>query len=271
MITTRTEGRLLPIILSGLFLCTEWRAHFTSEKLQAITDIIVDTVKESCQCQKHIFATLHCLNQSSNSIIYTAIVTGASDLETSAILDRINSWVSSGPTISVLGVLMRVGEECTENVTNLDSGVCSRNEMCSREQYSCNKTQSSPTGSDTGENIGIAISAAVAGILVGGALVAIPFCIMKCRQSRLQAYNVKDDMPTSTNAAYAMTSISDRQRAESMEHSYDVIKNAHALDGPPPPCRPRQMTALDGSYEIHTPPNIRQMRVQQRVDTENDH
>jgi hypothetical protein len=193
MITTRAEGRLLPIILSGLFLCMEWRARFTSEKLQAITDIIVDTVKESCQCQKKIFgSTLHCLNQTSNSITYTAIVTGASDLETSAILDRINSWVSSGPTISVLGVLMRVGEECTENVTNLDSGVCSRNEMCSREQYSCNKTQSSPTGSDTGENIGIAISAAVAGILVGGALVAIPFCIMKCRQSRLRAFNIKE-------------------------------------------------------------------------------
>ena len=70
-------------------------------------------------------------------------------------------------------------------------------------------------------------------------------------------------MDTSGNMAYGMTAIN-RERSSS-DHDYDVITNPYT--GDPPPTLPRRVLGEEGeaSYEVSTPPKIRQMREQQKA------
>ena len=83
----------------------------------------------SCQCQvttnnidEESFA---CFEASPNSVTYQARLSGTSERDSTFLISLIEDWVSTGPTIRVRGMLMRVGEECSTAISDLSEGVCS--------------------------------------------------------------------------------------------------------------------------------------------------
>ena len=72
-------------------------------------------------------------------------------------------------------------------------------------------------------------------------------------------------MDTSSNMAYGMTVFNrDTALDSSADHEYEVVRNHRVQGAPPTP--PRQEQAAEegeSGYEVGTPSNIRQMRMQQ--------
>ena len=90
---------------------------------------MLNELSNSCQCQ--ITADnidqeqLPCFVESSNYVTYQARLGGTPEKDSGSLVALIDRWVSSGPTIIVQGVLMRLGEDCTTTVSDLSAGVCS--------------------------------------------------------------------------------------------------------------------------------------------------
>ena len=80
-------------------------------------------------------------------------------------------------------------------------------------------------------------------------------------------------MDTSSNMAYGMTVINRAASInDSTDHDYDVVNNRRPQDTPPTLPR-RDLPAGQGGntgYEVSTPTNIRQMRVQRSSQNEED-
>ena len=87
---------------------------------------MLNELSNSCQCQ--ITADnidqeqLACFDALSNYVTYQARIIGNLENNSAFLTSLIESWASSGPSISVLGVLLGLGEDCTSDVS---AGVCS--------------------------------------------------------------------------------------------------------------------------------------------------
>ena len=164
--------------------------------------------------------SLSCSNGSTNSVFFSGEIPGSSCGNSSNLETDIQNWISGGPTVSVLGVLMSVtwGEcsSCSDFATGL----------CDKEDFTCNNTEpatefvsvsstttfrsissdpvestpvvcdcvqsSSPSSSSLGLSVGVAVAVGLAVILVAGAAILIPFCILKHRHVGfpLKRYNI---------------------------------------------------------------------------------
>lgn len=90
----------------------------------------MDAIAETCDC---VFTSynidredLDCSTGSTNSLNYTARLTSTfADIDSQELLEFVSQWVSSEPTITVEGVLLRVVEDkCTGSVATVGSDVC---------------------------------------------------------------------------------------------------------------------------------------------------
>ena len=141
-------------------------------KLADITRAVEEELSGSCQCQittdsidEESFA---CFETSPNSVTYRARLSGTFERDSASLISLIEEWVSTGPTIRVRGVLMRVGEECFTAISDLREGVCSSSE-----------TQTT-TSSSTGTVVG-GVTAVVVVLIVAVAVVVIIALIMRHR------------------------------------------------------------------------------------------
>ena len=104
----------------------------TSLKLADITREVEEELSGSCECQffNDIIdeESFSCFEASPNSVTYRARLSGTSERDSASLVSLIEDWVSTGPTIHVRGVLMRVGEECSTfstAISELSEGICS--------------------------------------------------------------------------------------------------------------------------------------------------
>ena len=129
---------------------------------------------------------------------------GSADINSTTIVSLIEDWIASTPTISVLGVLVGVGEECTVDVTDLSSGVCTKR----NETPSCGSTptdqmnqtenitdqptdqSSSDSCTDISAAIGIAVAVGV-GVVSGITITVITVCIFKRKKQHQHSYSLK--------------------------------------------------------------------------------
>ena len=207
------SGLHLEICLSGFFNCTEWVVVMPEAKIQ---DIVDKLLRQSFQSNTTasvedaiVNGSLSCSSGSTNSVFFSAEIPGSSFGNSSNLETDIQNWASGGPTVSVLGVLMSVTwGECS---SCSDFATC----FCDREDFTCNSTQlsteflsvssttsspsissdpvestpvvcdsvqpSSPSSPSLGLSVGVAVAVGLAVILVVGAAVLIPFCILKHR------------------------------------------------------------------------------------------
>jgi hypothetical protein len=257
--TTLPDYGSLEIQLSGLIVCSEWLGFSTNQKIQDISDTINEQLNTLCpQCQLNgqeiSNATLECLGESPNSVIFSAVISGTADKDSGDLLEELSAWISTSPSVRVLGVLMGLGEQCSSVVSDLSGNICD------------SPSEPSTQTASLGLSVGVGIGAGLAVLLAAGAAFLILFCIMKYRRRRTQSYLIKklDAMDTSSNMAYGMTVINRAAAVNtSSDDDYDVVNNLRLQDTLP--ALPRRESAGQGgntSSEVSTPTNIRQMRVQ---------
>ena len=165
--------------------------HFSTEKIQDITNALTSELSTLCQCQlmSGIFddKRLICFHESSNSVTFQAQISGTADMDSETFVALIENWVATKPTIHVLGALLRVGEECTMTVTELSGGVCSEVDTQTQEDGS---DEGSCTG--IGASVGIAVAVAVALILTASAVIIVTFYIIRCKR---KTFSLKESGP----------------------------------------------------------------------------
>ena len=147
---------------------------------------MLNELSNSCQCQ--ITADnidqeqLPCFVESSNYVTYQARLGGTPEQDSGYLVSLIDSWVSSGPTILVQGMLMRLGEDCTTTVSDLSSGVCSvfgaQTDTCECECPSTNSSESTNTGAIVGAVV------AVVGVLIIAAIAVATLLILRSRRGK---------------------------------------------------------------------------------------
>ena len=138
---------------------------------------MLNELSNSCQCQ--ITADnidqeqLPCFVESSNYVTYQARLGGTPEQNSGSLVSLIDSWVSSGPTILVQGMLMRLGEDCTTTVSDLSSGVCS--------VFGAQTDTSEST--NTGAIVGAVV--AVVGVLIIAAIAVATLLILRSHRGKL--------------------------------------------------------------------------------------
>ena len=199
-----------PSQLSKPYSLYSRQAYFTIQKTQAISYTVNEELKTLCpECQltgQEIFnATLECVSESPNSVIFSAVISGTAEKDSRGLLEELSAWISStSPSISVLGVVLGLGEECSSVVSDLggDFEFCSKlrsstcetptNDTQANQGGSCNDRETKSSGT-LGLSVGVGIGVGLVLILVAGAVVLIPFCFLKYRRSSMQSYLVKKE------------------------------------------------------------------------------
>ena len=177
------------------------------EKLQNISNFIAAELSRLCSCQltnKEIFnATLECVDEFPNSVSFSAIISGTADINSSVLLDMIDTLLSTSPSINILGVMVGAGDGCGSISADSNSGsVCEKLTKCPANTTStvsggmnggcsCNETGSSAATS-LGQNVGVAAGVAVGVVLLVTVAGLIQFCIMKCRRGRFRQFFQKE-------------------------------------------------------------------------------
>ena len=149
---------------------------------------MLNELSNSCQCQ--ITADnidqeqLPCFVESSNYVTYQVRLGGTPEQDSGYLVALIDSWVSSGPTILVQGMLMRLGEDCTTTVSDLTSGVCSvfgtQTDTCECECPSTN----------TGAIVGAVV--AVVGVLIIAAIAVATLLILRSRRGKFSLQKAEE-------------------------------------------------------------------------------
>ena len=134
-------------------------------------------LSNSCQCQ--ITADnidqeqLASFDASSNYVTYQARIVGTLEKNSAFLTSLIEDWASSGPSISVQGVLLGLGEDCTSDVSD---GVCS---VFGAQTDTCEcECQSSNTGAIVGAVV------AVVGVLIIAAIAVATILILRSRRGK---------------------------------------------------------------------------------------
>ena len=181
-----------------------------NEKAQDIANTINQELESLCQCQLNgqeiSNGTLECRSESPNSVIFSGIISGTAEKESEVLLRDIDAWTATSPTIHVLGAVMGVGEQCTSVISDLSDDVCNKDCSCDASTTtqpstdpeanrggSCNESETTSSSSSLGLSVGVAVAVGLAVILVAGAAVLIPFCILKHRRSHMHSYLIKKE------------------------------------------------------------------------------
>lgn len=184
-----------------ILYCYRLQMFLKSDKRQDITSIITNVLNTSCNCQRgNVSDTrLTCSNESLNSVVYQALLSGT---DSGALVSVLEEWIDATPTVHVQGVLVRVGGGCAVNVTDLSSDICSE----SNEPSTCNVTQTEPTdqrdqtektesGSDScidmGLVLGTAAAVVVGVVLPASVIIIITCCILKRKRRPRHSYSLK--------------------------------------------------------------------------------
>ena len=147
---------------------------------------MLNELSNSCQCQ--ITADnidqeqLPCFVESSNYVTYQARLGGTPEQDSGSLVSLIDSWVSSGPTILVQGMLMRLGEDCTTTVSDLSSGVCS--------VFGAQTDTSECPSTNTGAIVGAVV--AVAAVLIIAAIAVATLIILRSRRGKFSLQKAEE-------------------------------------------------------------------------------
>ena len=170
-----------------------------NEKAQDIADTINQELEAVCQCQltgqEISNGTLQCQSESPNSVVFSGIISGTAEKGSTVLLRDLDTWTATSPSIHVLGVVMGVGEQCTSVISDLNICDTSTTTQSSTEPEvdrggSCNESETT-SSSSLGLSVGVAVAVGLAVILVTGAAVLIPFCILKHRRGRMHGYLIE--------------------------------------------------------------------------------
>lgn len=121
------------------------------EKLTSITATVSDHIRSRCQgCAGLVDARLitdaafKCFSDTANEVTVRGWLHSPSPLQTgvSELVGRLEEWVSSGPSLSVSGVLLRVDRHCEVVIESFEDEECS---VTSTTTTSTSVASSTPT------------------------------------------------------------------------------------------------------------------------------
>ena len=158
------------VIIIVILLLRLFQSYNNAQKLINIKNAVLNELSNSCQCQ--ITADnidqeqLGCsdLDASSNYVTYQARIIGTLEKDSAFLTSLIEDWASSGPSISVQGVLLGLGEDCSSDVSD---GVCS----VIGAQTNTRECPSTNTGAIVGTVIAVAAVLNVAVIVVAAVVI----------------------------------------------------------------------------------------------------
>ena len=157
-----------------------------AQKLEDIRNTVLNDLSNSCQyliiADNIDQEKLSCSAESSNHVTYLARFSGTSEEESAYLVSNIERWVSSGPTILVQGMLMRLGEDCNTTVSDLSAGVCS---VFGAQTFTCECTCLSTTTI-------VAKVVAVAAVLIIAAIAVATLLILRSHRGIFSLQNTEE-------------------------------------------------------------------------------
>ena len=148
-----------------------WQVFSTSQKIQDVSDTINEQLNTLCpQCQLNgqeiSNATLECLSESPNSVIFSAVISGTADKDSGGLLEELSAWISTSPSVRVLGVLMGLGDQCSSVVSDLSGNICDSPPPTqpptateANRGASCNISETTVSSGSVGLSVGVGIVA----------------------------------------------------------------------------------------------------------------
>ena len=117
-------------------------------------------LEKLCQCQVTTNSidreSFLCFDQSEMSVSYRAQLSGTSETDGDSLISLLEDWVSSGPTIRVRGVLMKVDATCAVTISDFSDNTCFDEEASSQT-----------------DNTGTVVGGAVVAVLIVAVAVAL--------------------------------------------------------------------------------------------------
>ena len=144
---------------------------------------MIDELSNTCQCQITANSIdqeqLACFDALSNYVTYQGRIIGTLEKNSAFLTSLIEDWASSGPSISVQGMLLGLGEDCT---SDLSAGVCSafgaQTDTCE-----CPRT-------NTGAIVGAVV--AVAAVLIIAAIAIATLLILRSRRGKFSLQKAEE-------------------------------------------------------------------------------
>ena len=175
-------------MVMSLMLYSYFQNFRYAQKLEDIRNAVLNDLSKSCQylitADNIDQEKLSCSAESSNHVTYLAWLSGTPEQDSGSLVALIDSWVSSGPTIRVQGMLMRLGEDCNTTVSDLSAGVCS---VFGAQTFTCEcRCLSTNTGAI------VAVVVAVAAVLIIAAIAVATLLILRNRRGIFSLQNTEE-------------------------------------------------------------------------------
>ena len=165
-----------------------FQSFSNAQKLENIRDAVFNELSNSCQCQITADSIdqeqLACFDASSNYVTYQARIIGTLEKNSAFLTSLIEDWASSGPSISVQGMLLGLGEDCTSDVS---AGVCS---VFDAQTGTSENTDSNICECNTGAIVGAVV--AVAAVLIIAAIAVATLLILKNRRGKFSLQKAEE-------------------------------------------------------------------------------
>ena len=163
----------------------------TDLKLADITSAVLKRLTDSCGCQvlsgsidEESFA---CFEDSATFVTYRARLNSTSNENSTSLIEE---WVSSGPTIRVRGVLMRVDTQCSVVISDFSEEECS---SPSPDATSTITTADSRRDDQSGNTPAIVggVTAVITVLIVTVGVTCIAIVALRARSHRVELPNKK--------------------------------------------------------------------------------
>ncbi|CAI8053582.1 hypothetical protein GBAR_LOCUS29303 [Geodia barretti] len=118
--------------LVGLSDCLQWREIQPNEKKEAVITGVTRAVNELCQCdfsrdsfnEIDVTAGFQCFEASPTAVTFRAEIMDIAKANTSQLIGYIEQWVTSRPTIVVLGSRLSIDSDCEIEIDSFSEPEC---------------------------------------------------------------------------------------------------------------------------------------------------
>lgn len=119
---------LVQIRFQGVTNCVDWILIDHSAKIAEANENLASVIQQSCNCQYTISAfqkaKFYCFNESPNYVTYRALIVAQSNVTEAYIVGEINKWLSSKPSLSIIGEVLQVDTDCPIVILEINEPEC---------------------------------------------------------------------------------------------------------------------------------------------------
>lgn len=119
---------LVQIRFQGVKNCANWILTNHSAKIAEVNENLASAIHQGCNCQYTVSAfhkaKFYCFIDSPDYITYRALLATESNVTEIYIINEINKWLFSKPSLSIFGSVVRVDTNCPIVIMEMNEPEC---------------------------------------------------------------------------------------------------------------------------------------------------